>query len=562
VTDPTGNIVRNIFTLRRLENGIAAEVDQLLQALFDDIVQQLTRIDPTGVGAETFRRGRIEKLMAEVEALSGKAFDEVQKLVRGRSAQVGAMQADFAENQLKSTLGRAGAVVVDVRPNRIGINMMKSIIDTDPMQGHLLKDWFTGQNRGTVFRVRQQIQLGMAQGETIDDMVRRIRGRQVGFRRRGPGGQFVPAGTRGAQLERIFSGGVMDTTSREARGIVRTAVNHIANEAHLRTYESNGDITETYTYTATLDSRTSEICMSLDGQVFRYDDPEGRRPPQHINCRSTIVPNVKWDELGLEPPEEGTRASADGQVPSSTTYEDWLRNQPREIQDEILGPSKAKLFRDGKIDLRDLVRKDNSIVTVDELKKKAGASGGGTSGAGGAVSSGDEPLRSSLGKVEDQIRNRSNEWAVIVDEAGDEVFRKTSNSPSFVNFTPDEVAKFKDGFFTHNHPSSSSFSPADISFAIANDLAEMRVASKRADYRLTRPQGGWQNELRQRIGDVIGEADSEARSELDPLVSTGEMSTDEANFEFWHRVWDKVDTKLTEKFGETYFLDYVRRILT
>jgi hypothetical protein len=76
----------------------------------------------------------------------------------------------------------------------------------------------------------------------------------------------------------------------------------------------------------------------------------------------------------VEPPPEGTRASENGQVPSSQTYEDWLRRQPPDAQDEIVGPARADLFRQGKIGLRDLVRGDRSVVTVRELEQQFGRS--------------------------------------------------------------------------------------------------------------------------------------------------------------------------------------------
>jgi hypothetical protein len=43
----------------------------------------------------------------------------------------------------------------------------------------------------------------------------------------------------------------------------------------------------------------------------------------------------------------GTRASMDGQVPADLTYADWLKKQSAARQDEILGPTRGKLFRSG-----------------------------------------------------------------------------------------------------------------------------------------------------------------------------------------------------------------------
>jgi SPP1 gp7 family putative phage head morphogenesis protein len=190
----------------------------------------------------------------------------------------------------------------------------------------------------------------MVNQETIGDMVRRVRGRAIG------GGRYA--------------GGVMGTTTREATALVRTSVNQIANRAHQEVYKANSDITEQYRYVATLDARTTELCASLDGQVFKYG--EGPEPPQHWGCRSTTVPIVDWEGMGLTPPPEGMRASAGGPVSAGTNYGQWLKGQDVAIQNRVLGVGKAKLFRDGKFTLDELVRRDGTVLTLDELKQKMG----------------------------------------------------------------------------------------------------------------------------------------------------------------------------------------------
>lgn len=349
--DPIGGAVRNLFDIQRLANGANAEVRSFIRALFDDIAAQLARIDPTGPDAERFRRARIKKLMGEVEGLAEEAFEEWRKTVRQSMAEIGKQQGAWAEGQLVRALGQVG---IDVRIGRVGINLMKSIIDSNPFEGETLKGWAATQKAATIRRVRRQIQLGMTQNETLGDLVRRIRGRSDG---------------RGG-----FTDGVLKTTTREAEAIVRTGVNFVANRGHLATYQQNADILKGVEYTAVLDSRTTFICMGLDGTVWALDDPNIQTPPLHFSCRSVLTPVADWEGLGLTAPPEGTRASADGQVPASTTYKDWLRTQPNAVQDEILGPSRAQLFRDGKVNLADLVKRDRSIVTVADLEKKAAKS--------------------------------------------------------------------------------------------------------------------------------------------------------------------------------------------
>jgi hypothetical protein len=94
------------------------------------------------------------------------------------------------------------------------------------------------------------------------------------------------------------------------------------------------------------------------------------------NCRSTTVAVLKsWKEMGISLAEapEGTRASMDGQVAASTTYDKWLRGRSVEFQEDILGVAKAKLFRQGGLTLDKFVDRNGAEYTLDELRKRESA---------------------------------------------------------------------------------------------------------------------------------------------------------------------------------------------
>ena len=42
-------------------------------------------------------------------------------------------------------------------------------------------------------------------------------------------------------------------------------------------------------FCATLDSKTSKICQSLDGTIYNFDDENKKIPPLHPNCRSCLI---------------------------------------------------------------------------------------------------------------------------------------------------------------------------------------------------------------------------------------------------------------------------------
>lgn len=144
---------------------------------------------------------------------------------------------------------------------------------------------------------------------------------------------------RGTRKNR-FNDGIISTSTRNANAIVRTLIAHSATEARMAVGKANGDILEDkIQILAVLDGRTSNICRAKDWQVFPFE--RQYLPPFHINCRSTWVFIVKDSGTGV-----GKRASQNGAVKAQSYY-DWLKTQPQDFQDEVLGKSRAELFRSG-----------------------------------------------------------------------------------------------------------------------------------------------------------------------------------------------------------------------
>ena len=109
--------------------------------------------------------------------------------------------------------------------------------------------------------------------------------------------------------------------------LARTESAHIMGEATLQGYKDRGR--KQYQFEATLDNRTSDICQSLDGQVFELKEAqEGvNYPPTHPNCRSTTIPYFEPDEID-KMFDEAQRVARDENselyyVPASMTYKEW-----------------------------------------------------------------------------------------------------------------------------------------------------------------------------------------------------------------------------------------------
>lgn len=82
--------------------------------------------------------------------------------------------------------------------------------------------------------------------------------------------------------------------------IVRTNVNKAFNWGRRKQFESpelEGFIIG-YQFSAILDSRTTNVCTTLDNKIYKIDDPFINQvtPPIHINCRSLLIPIIEGSD--------------------------------------------------------------------------------------------------------------------------------------------------------------------------------------------------------------------------------------------------------------------------
>jgi len=166
---------------------------------------------------------------------------------------------------------------------------------------------------------------------------------------------IVQAIARGLSMDRaatlLAASGVVDTYRNRVVAIARTEIQRVANETAMRSYALNADLIKGVQYLATLDSRTCPICAAKHNHVYPMvgGRPVGleRLPPLHPRCRCFLAPVTKsWKELGLPAPNR-----FDGEPAKATTFDKWLSRQKRDVQDDILGATRAKLWRAGTVPL-------------------------------------------------------------------------------------------------------------------------------------------------------------------------------------------------------------------
>lgn len=211
------------------------------------------------------------------------------------------------------------------------------------IQGALLASWITKLAADTYFRVSSQMRIGYgSMDKTAVDKVENQ----------------------------------MKVSRKNTLTLVQNAVHTVAQDARQAVYKKNENYIKGKKYVAVLDNRTSIGCIAYDGSIYDMDNkPIGKESlpykelPAHFNCRSHYAIFLKSaKEIGSEIPAS-TRSSMDGQVPQSTTFQDFLEKKGKAFQDEVLGKGKAQLWREGKITLQQLLDQSGNPIPLKELDK-------------------------------------------------------------------------------------------------------------------------------------------------------------------------------------------------
>jgi len=92
-----------------------------------------------------------------------------------------------------------------------------------------------------------------------------------------------------------------ELTPWHLENVVRTNFSDAYNEGRwaMMNDPEVGDFVPAVAYSSVMDDRTTEICERLDGQVFLKGDPDLARvkPPNHYECRGTLVPVTKYEKF-------------------------------------------------------------------------------------------------------------------------------------------------------------------------------------------------------------------------------------------------------------------------
>lgn len=335
--------VQHAIDLQGYSNNVVRRMLAILAKADVDLIQQL-EISLNSLPLSQFNFERLELALLSVRDLNARAYASISSEVDGELQSLTAYEADYQKQLYASVL--PSQVVISA----VSVDQVYAAAMARPFSGRLLKEWMFGIEVAKASAIRDAVRMGYLENQTIGEIVKRVRGTKA----------------------LNFRDGILEISRRNAEGVIITAIGHTSNFANNAFLGANSDVVKGYRYTATLDLRTTVLCAGRDGKFYALG---GAKPaiPAHFRCRSRYVGVTKsFRELGIDLDElpPGTRQSLDGQVPSSLNYNDWLKKQSQERQDEVLGKSKAEIFRRGEVTLDKFVSKQGHTYTIEELRAK------------------------------------------------------------------------------------------------------------------------------------------------------------------------------------------------
>lgn len=365
-------LVRQQTYLLRYSVSLRNRVLKILAVTEDDVASRIAAKLKNNIGLTTpVEVRRMQALIEGIETVRGAAWTDAQTLIIDEMGELGYQEPITLDGIVKTV---APVLVDTVIP---AARQLRAIVNSRPFEGALLKDWVSALAFEDLRRIKSAIQVGMIAGEGSDQIARRL-----------------------------YDTGAFDTTYRQVEALSRTAVAHIANSARDEYMQENVDLMLGEQFVATLDARTTAVCKANDGKIFPVGT--GPRPPLHMSCRSLRIAALDGDVLGSRPFKASTTKqllreftsenslskvttredlprgykgqydewarqrvrSLTGQIGRTESYQTWLKQQTNSFQEDTLGKTKAKLFRDGDLKLDKFIAADGTELTLEQLARR------------------------------------------------------------------------------------------------------------------------------------------------------------------------------------------------
>lgn len=317
--------IRHAIYVTRLAGGEAKwlkeQIPSFRRRVMDEISPLITQVEG-GEGFSITDQRLIREASEKAARVAEDVFSQIRDEHIARLGRVASQEIDFEQKLFQK------AIPIEMEFTRPSDSTVRSLLSNQPISGKTLDQWFSDIPNNLRLAINNELQEGMLEGESVANLLRRVRGRR----------------------EFGFADGLISRAGGQAEGLVRTGVMKASNTARSAFHEQNKDVIKGWEVVITLDSRTCMQCVERESGN-PYDVNNKPDPPFHPRCRCLVTAVTKsWQELGIDLDEAppGTRASMQGEVPDTMTYQDWFEDQSADLQKDILGPSRYEAFKKGQ----------------------------------------------------------------------------------------------------------------------------------------------------------------------------------------------------------------------
>lgn len=277
---------------------------------------------------------RIENLAKDVNAILAtldgtnqslkKALVEINKLIDSTfdSLELDILEElrDWLESEIK-WISKNEEIPLDEESS----DALIALLLAQAVRGNTLGQWLRGIRNNAKIQVRTKVISGVNDKLSLVQILRAIRG----------------------TASRKFKDGIWNKVTNHISTTLNTSIQAFSNNAKMEIWREAEP--RKYIWLSVLDNRTSHICRARSNKIYIVG--EGPTPPAHPNCRSSIM----LYQEGMDIPQ---------------SYSEWLRRQPREDVEDILGKGKATLFLSNKIALDKFITPSGRELTLKELKAR------------------------------------------------------------------------------------------------------------------------------------------------------------------------------------------------
>jgi SPP1 gp7 family putative phage head morphogenesis protein len=304
--------ISNAINYERYKDGHIKAVMPILNTLNKAISDIILRMDITSPRDVSQRIKRINTLIdTAFDKIKATCLREYKELIKHAIEQEQEPLSIFKEEEISFT--------EEEKEGSLG-TLLAALILGKSFTSHI-----TELRTSAKAAVSSQVRIGVADKENITTIMQRVRG------------------TR----SRRFQDGIFNKTLRDTDAVLRTAIQTYVNRGKQFAWKKFG--VKQYIWISVLDGSTTSICISRSSKIYVVG--QGPLPPAHYRCRSIISIYVS----GMEIPQN---------------YGEWLRGQPQDVVEDVLGKTKASMFLDGKLDLSKFVSASGRELTIKELRNR------------------------------------------------------------------------------------------------------------------------------------------------------------------------------------------------